>query len=43
MAYDNLRAETQGAVGLVTLDRPKAMNALNAALIGELNAALTAS
>ena len=32
--------ETQGAVGLVRLNRPQALNALNAELIDEVNAAL---
>jgi len=40
MAYENIIVETKGAVGLVTLNRPKALNALNEALIGELNQAL---
>jgi enoyl-CoA hydratase len=40
MAYENIIVETRGAVGLVTLNRPKALNALNQALIGELNEAL---
>jgi enoyl-CoA hydratase len=38
--YDNILAERRGAVGIVTLNRPKALNALNAALIGELGRAL---
>jgi enoyl-CoA hydratase len=42
MAYENIRVETRGRVGLITLDRPKALNALNAALVGELNRALDA-
>ncbi|HXY89920.1 MAG TPA: enoyl-CoA hydratase-related protein, partial [Xanthobacteraceae bacterium] len=42
MAYENIRVETRGRVGLITLDRPKALNALNAALVGELNQALDA-
>ena len=41
MAYENIIVETRGHVGLVTLNRPKALNALNQALIEELNAALT--
>ena len=40
MAYEYIIAETKGPVGLVTLNRPKALNALNSALIAELNAAL---
>jgi enoyl-CoA hydratase len=38
--YQNIRVERRGAVGIVTLNRPQALNALNAALIGELAAAL---
>lgn len=40
MAYDNILVETNGRVGIVTLNRPKALNALNDALIAELNQAL---
>ncbi|MBT4931940.1 MAG: enoyl-CoA hydratase [Rhodospirillaceae bacterium] len=40
MAYENIIVETKGRVGLITLNRPKAMNALNAALIGEMAQAL---
>jgi enoyl-CoA hydratase len=39
-AYQNILVERRGAVGIVTLNRPQALNALNAALIGELAAAL---
>jgi enoyl-CoA hydratase len=42
MAYDNIRVETRGRVGLITLNRPKALNALNEALVTELNLALDA-
>lgn len=41
MAYQNIIVETRGKVGLVTLNRPQALNALNEALIAELNEALS--
>jgi enoyl-CoA hydratase len=40
--YQNILVERRGAVGIVTLNRPRALNALNAALIAELAAALDA-
>jgi enoyl-CoA hydratase len=40
MAYKTIVVETKGKVGLIMLNRPKALNALNAALIDELNLAL---
>ena len=40
MAYENILYETRGKVAIITLNRPKAMNALNGALIGELVDAL---
>jgi len=40
MAYENILVETRGRVGLVTLNRPKALNALNDALMDELGDAL---
>ncbi|MCR6629756.1 MAG: enoyl-CoA hydratase [Magnetospirillum sp.] len=42
MPFENIIVETRGQVGLVTLNRPKAMNALCAALIRELGQALDA-
>ncbi|CAJ0728193.1 putative enoyl-CoA hydratase echA8 [Ralstonia mannitolilytica] len=42
MSYENILVETRGRVGLVTLNRPKALNALNDALMDELGAALLA-
>jgi enoyl-CoA hydratase len=40
MAYEHILVETKGAVGLIRLNRPKALNALCAALIKELGQAL---
>jgi enoyl-CoA hydratase len=40
MAYENIIVETKGKVGVITLNRPKALNALNSALIADLQAAL---
>ncbi len=40
MAYKDIIVETKGRVGLITLNRPKALNALSAELINELNQAL---
>jgi enoyl-CoA hydratase len=42
MAYENILVSTRGRVGTITLNRPKALNALNAALMKELSAALDA-
>ncbi|WP_275760377.1 enoyl-CoA hydratase [Ralstonia pseudosolanacearum] len=42
MSYQHILVETRGHVGLVTLNRPKALNALNDALMDELGAALLA-
>jgi enoyl-CoA hydratase len=42
MAYSNIMVETKGKVGLVTLNRPNALNALNGALISEMSQALDA-
>ncbi len=41
MSYENIIVETRGRVGVVTLNRPKALNALNDALMDELGDALT--
>jgi len=40
VSYENIIVETRGKVGLITLNRPKAMNALNDKLIDEIGAAL---
>jgi len=40
MAYQLILTETHGRVGIVTLNRPQALNALNRALIGEIVAAV---
>jgi enoyl-CoA hydratase len=42
MSYQNIIVETRGKVGLIRLNRPQALNALNSALIGELGQALNA-
>jgi len=42
MPYSTILVETRGPVGLVTLHRPEALNALSAALIRELGQALDA-
>ena len=38
--YEVILVETRGRVGLITLNRPQALNALNAAIVGEINRAL---
>jgi enoyl-CoA hydratase len=40
MTFENIIVETKGRVGLVTLNRPKAMNALSTPLMQELTKAL---
>jgi enoyl-CoA hydratase len=40
MVFENIITEIKGKVGVITLNRPKALNALNSALIAELNKAL---
>ena len=42
MTPENILVETRGRVGLVTLNRPKALNALNDSLMNELGEALAA-
>jgi enoyl-CoA hydratase len=42
MSYENILVETRGKVGLITLNRPKALNALSPELMRELGAALAA-
>jgi enoyl-CoA hydratase len=42
MTYQHIIVETKGRVGVIRLNRPQALNALNAALIGELAAAIDA-
>jgi enoyl-CoA hydratase len=42
VSYEHILVTTRGRVGLVTLNRPKALNALNDALMDELGGALRA-
>lgn len=41
MTYETILVERRGGVGLITLNRPKALNALSDRLIAEIDAALT--
>ena len=41
-AYENIQTETKGRVGIIRLNRPKALNALCAELVRELGQALDA-
>ena len=41
-AYENIQTETKGRVGIIRLNRPKALNALCADLVRELGQALDA-
>jgi enoyl-CoA hydratase len=40
MSYQNILVKTEGPVGIVTLNRPNALNALNSQLMDELSAAI---
>src|SRR5215468_2256970 len=42
MTYQNILVETQGRVGVIRLNRPQALNALNKALMAELTQAIEA-
>src|ERR1700727_3336311 len=42
MAYENIIVETRGRVGLIRLNRPQALNALNRALMSELGQTIAA-
>ncbi len=42
MAYETILVETRGKVGLITLNRPRALNALNTTVLKEVMAALQA-
>jgi enoyl-CoA hydratase len=42
MSYQNILVETKGRVGIIHLNRPQALNALNKELIGELTQAIDA-
>jgi enoyl-CoA hydratase len=40
MHYENILTEVRGRVGIITLNRPQAMNALSNALVNEVGHAL---
>jgi enoyl-CoA hydratase len=42
MTYENIVVETKGRVGIIRLNRPQALNALNKALVAELTQAIEA-
>jgi enoyl-CoA hydratase len=42
MSYQTILTETKGRVGVIRLNRPQALNALNRALVGELSQAIAA-
>lgn len=42
MAFENIQLEIRGSIALLTLNRPKVLNALNAATLGELQSAINA-
>jgi len=42
MSYENIIVETRGKVGLIRLNRPQALNALNSALVADVSRAVDA-
>jgi enoyl-CoA hydratase len=42
MAFENILVRTEGAVGIITLNRPQALNSLNGQMMDELTAAIDA-
>ena len=40
--FETLRADIDGTVGIITLDRPKALNAINTQMVEELGQVLDA-